>query len=193
MKEGSAEDALLYFLDILWTLLTKHIPRKQIQCTRSSHPWLNSRCREAVTHKNNSEGSDNFLSASSQCTQVLFEERQKYVEKLKVKLAALPKGSKQWWRINRELLHRKANISAIPPLKDGTCWFTDAKAKADVFAKKFASKNELPPEVVDTPFLAFLIWNLIISSRFVLERQGACSRNWTCQKLRGMIRFQLPF
>ena len=152
MKEGSAEDALLYFLDILWTLLTKHIPRKQIQCTRSSHPWLNSRCREAVTHKNNSEGSDNFLSASSQCTQVLFEERQKYVEKLKVKLAALPKGSKQWWRINRELLHRKANISAIPPLKDGTCWFTDAKAKADVFAKKFASKNELPPEVVDTPF-----------------------------------------
>ena len=39
-----------------------------------------------------------------------------------------------------------------PPLKDGTCWLTDAKAKADVFAKKFVSKNELPPEVVDTPF-----------------------------------------
>ena len=93
LKEGSAEDALLYFLDILWTLLTKHIPRKQIQCTRSSHPWLNSRCREAVVHKNSSEGSDSFLLASNHCIQILFEGRHKYIEKLKTKLVAFPEGS----------------------------------------------------------------------------------------------------
>ena len=53
---------------------------------------------------------------------------------------------------HRELLHRKANIASIPPLKNGADWLVDAKAKADAFAKTFASKSSLPDEVVDTPF-----------------------------------------
>ena len=67
-------------------------------------------------------------------------------------MAALPRCSKQWWRVNRELLNRKGNLSSIPFLKDGEDWLMDAKAKADKFAKTFASKNNLPPELVDTPF-----------------------------------------
>ena len=31
-------------------------------------------------------------------------------------------------------MNRKANASAIPPLRDGTDWFLDAKAKADAKA-----------------------------------------------------------
>ena len=60
LKRGTAEDALNYFLDILWTLLVKHIPRKQTSCMNSSHSWFNSRCRAAIIHKNNSEGTDFF-------------------------------------------------------------------------------------------------------------------------------------
>ena len=80
------------------------------------------------------------------------EERAKYVEKLKAKIAALPKRSKQWWRLSRELLNRKAAIKAIPPLREGAEWIVDAKAKADAFAKVFEFKSQLPPEVIDTPF-----------------------------------------
>ena len=42
LKRGTAEDSVNFFLEVLWTLLVKHIPRKAINCKRSSHPCLNS-------------------------------------------------------------------------------------------------------------------------------------------------------
>ena len=108
----------------------------------------------AINRKNNSEGSESFSIASEACAQTLREERSKYVDKLKEKLASLPRCSKQWWRINRELLNRKANLSSIPPLRNGTDWLVDAKAKADAFASNFSFKNQLPAEIVDTPFFS---------------------------------------
>ena len=89
---------------------------------------------------------------NERCSEILREERQKYIDKLKAKLSSLPRSSKQWWRINRELMHQKAKISSIPPLREGNEWILNAKDKADSFAKVFAAKNELPPEIVDTPF-----------------------------------------
>ena len=44
--------------------------------------------------------------------------KQKYVEQLKKKLAKLPKSSKQWRRINRELLNKKSRLTSIPTLRD---------------------------------------------------------------------------
>ena len=38
LKKGTAEDSLQYFLDILWTLLVRHIPSKKIKCKKSTHP-----------------------------------------------------------------------------------------------------------------------------------------------------------
>ena len=152
LQRGTAQDSVNYFLDVPWTLLIKHIPRKVVRNKRSSHPWLNTRCREAIIQKNRAEGTDTFATAQSACDDVLREERSKYVETLKAKMAALPRCSKQWWRINRELLRRKANVATIPPLRDGPEWLLDAKAKADAFANTFVSKSELAPEVVDTPF-----------------------------------------
>ena len=84
--------------------------------------------------------------------QVLAEEKTHHVQELKDKLAGLPKCSKQWWRINRELLNRKGKMASIPTLRENDQWLTDAKTKADAFARTFASKADLPPEVVDTPF-----------------------------------------
>ena len=45
-------------------------------------------------------------------------------------------------------------MKSIPPLRDGSTWLVDAKAKADIFANTFVSKSHLPPEVVDTPFFS---------------------------------------
>ena len=83
---------------------------------------------------------------------MLAEERLRYVQELKQKLAQLPKCSKQWWRINRELLNRKSRLISIPILRDDEKWLTDSREKADAFARTFSSKSELPPEVIDTPF-----------------------------------------
>ena len=75
-----------------------------------------------------------------------------YVEQLKKKLAKLPKSSKQWWRINRELLNKKSRLTSIPTLRDDGKWLVDSKSKADAFANAFSSKSELPPEAADTPY-----------------------------------------
>ena len=152
LSRGCAEDAVEYFLDVVWTLLVKHIQQKRIETKRSSHPWLNSRCRAAIIRKNTAEGTDSFPAAQLHCDTVLREERAKYVEALKQKLATLSRSSKQWWKINRELLHRKATVASIPPLREDAQWLTNAKDKANAFAKTFSAKNALSPEVVDTPF-----------------------------------------
>ena len=154
LQKGTADDALNKFMDVLWNLLIKYIPQKKILCKKSTHPWLNSKCQAAILKKNKAEGTDAFASESATCAGILQDERTKYVEQLKAKIAALPKRSKQWWRLNRELLHRKAAIKAIPPLREGKEWIVEAKAKADAFAKVFESKSQLPPEVIDTPFFS---------------------------------------
>ena len=122
----------------------KNIPRKEIKCRKITHPWLNSRCDAAIETKNNTEGTDVFTAADAKCSTILREEHAKYAECLKSKLAALPRSNKQWWGMNRELLQRRSNIKSIPLLREGNSWLVDAKAKADIFARTFKSKSQLP-------------------------------------------------
>ena len=154
LDRGTAEDALHYFMEILLICLHKYIPFTAIRETRKSHPWLNERCEEAVEKKNKSEGKDTFAEAQAECSRVLAEEYHTYVGALKEKIAGLSKSSKQWWRLNRELLNKKARTSSIPPLKHDGNWISDAKTKANAFAKTFTDKSQLPPETVDTPFFS---------------------------------------
>jgi hypothetical protein len=103
----------------------------------------------------------------------LGEERAAYIQKIKTKLQNLRRHSKQWWQINRELLRKKASMSSIPTLRDETGWLTDAKTKADTFARTFSEKAQLPAEVVDTPFFASPDTQL---DDFVVFRSRACKK-----------------
>ena len=113
---------------------------------------MNDRNKRAIIEKNNDEGMPRFQAASAKCATILAEERPKHVQKVNHKMAALPPASKQWWKINRELLRRRATLSSIPTLKENGQWIKDAKEKADAFARNFRSKAQLPEELVDTPF-----------------------------------------
>jgi len=109
--------------------------------------------KEAIRKKNNAEGTDRFATESTKCAATLAAERAKYVHQVKEKMAKLPRGRKQWWRINNELMRRKTNLASIPTLKEDGKWLTDAKEKADAYARTFAAKSKLPDEQVDTPFI----------------------------------------
>ena len=152
LRQGSAEDALTYFMEMLWLNLCTYIPYECKTLKKQSHPWLNNRCEEAIREKNASESSEKFKEASKQCAATLTEEYNKHVADLKEQISKLSKGSKKWWSLNRQLLEKKAKISSIPPLKDGEKWLHDAKEKANLFAKTFSEKSSLPDEVIDTPF-----------------------------------------
>ena len=118
LGDGTAEDALNVFLEVLWLHLVKHIPRRPLQIVKRSHPWMNDRSRAAIAEKNRAEGTPAFSDASSKCAAILTEERLKQVEKVKEKMASLPSASKSWWKINRELLRRKATLSSIQTLRE---------------------------------------------------------------------------
>ena len=57
----------------------------------------------------------------------------------------LQKNDKSWWRLNKELLHRKSKLSSIPSLKNAEGkWLMDSKLKAEEFAIRWMMKNTLP-------------------------------------------------
>ena len=81
---------------------------------------------------------------------MLAEAYRTYVQELRAKLVGLSKSDKQWWRINRELLNKKARLSSIPPLRDSEGkWNLDAQGKANLFASTWVGKFKLPPDVED--------------------------------------------
>ena len=83
------------FLEILRLHLVTHIPRRQLNITKKSHPWINDRSRNAIREKTNDEGTDGFKAAATKCAKFLSEEREKHVQHVKQKMAKLPAGSKQ--------------------------------------------------------------------------------------------------
>jgi hypothetical protein len=149
---GSAEDALNYFLEVLWTLLCKYIPRRETKDIKSTHPWLDEQCKNALYQKMLAEGTTAYQTVAVNCTKILNKARAEYITKKNEKLATLPPHSKRWWRINRELMHKKGQMTSIPTLKDGTEWLAGAAEKANVFARTFDAKCKLPLEIVDTPY-----------------------------------------
>ena len=107
LREGSCEDAAILFMTVLWTYLCSYIPFREVKTKKKSHPWLNKKCETAILAKNNAQEGIDFEEKRRYCSQVLTEEYQSYVEVLKQKIADLKKGSKEWWKLNRELLNRK--------------------------------------------------------------------------------------
>ena len=69
-----------------------------------------------------------------------------HVEKTREKINSLPRGSREWWRLNRSLLGRsqKQNVSS-PPLRDEKLgWILENDKKAELFADTFVAKAKLP-------------------------------------------------
>ena len=145
---GSVDCAANMFIDVVSSLIAKHIPRKTITIEKSTCPWLSSRCRDAIEAKNAAEHSSAFEAARDHCAQVIAEEHVAYKKKLREKLAELPRGCKQWWKIVRELQNNKARVSSIPPLKDEHGkWQLSSKDKANLLAHTWHGKCILPQEV----------------------------------------------
>ena len=136
---------------LFWSIAWKHkckATSKTKVVRKCTLPWLNAKCYEAVRLKHDAGNSDEYTQVATECRQILVAERQKYLAELRTKMEALPRSSKKWWALNKQLLHRQAAPSFFPPLKDseGT-WHRTPIAKANAFAKCWVGKCRLPAEV----------------------------------------------
>jgi len=149
LHEGTPNDAVNHFSATLLSLCEKFIPQSTILIRKQTHPWIDASCEEAVARKNAAESSDQYAQARDECAQVLHQAYRDYLADLKARIAALPKGSKRWWALNRELLEKKAKMSNIPPLRVGIDWVLDAPGKANALADTWTRKCVLPDIVED--------------------------------------------
>ena len=58
----------------------------------------------------------------------------------------LPRHSKQWWILSKQLFRKNCAASFFPPLKRGSTWHREPQEKAQLFAETFSSKFVLPAE-----------------------------------------------
>ncbi len=117
--------------------------KNQIKC---SLPWLSERCLTAIASKHRAEGSSSYQEAASTCKKILCEEHEKYQVKIRERMRALPRNSKHWWSLAKQLMRRNSSASFFPPLKsDEGEWLLEPKQKADAFAKAFSGKFDMPP------------------------------------------------
>ena len=129
----SVDRAVEAFTEHVFHTAKLHIPCQKCSMQKSAHPWLNERCATAVARKCAAAGTSGFAAAQHECSSVLSEEYYNHVNRLRSKLSTLPKGSKRWWKLNRELWNKKSATSSIPPLKsiDGSD-VLDPEAKANL-------------------------------------------------------------
>ena len=96
MDEGNVDDAATTFQSTLHGMCRFYIPWGKLEEKRSTHPWLNSHCTQAIEKKNAAEGTDGYKDACDECEKVLKASYLEYDKNLREKIAALPKNSKSW-------------------------------------------------------------------------------------------------
>ena len=133
------------FTDYVLSTAKKFIPFRLVQTYKSSHPWLNDICKELVAKKRAAFGTLGYQVRQAECSAGLLREYSKYVERTKLKLSLLPRGSKSWWKISQTLMMRTQENTSIPPLKNEEGkWVLSVGEKANLFADTFHAKSTLP-------------------------------------------------
>ena len=114
---------------------------------KSTHPWLTHETRRAISKRDSLENTEAYVEACADCIAILAAAYTAYVAETRRRIASLSKGSKQWCRLNRELLDNKSRFSGIPSLRNlDASWIHESEAKTNAFADTFSAKCVLPPD-----------------------------------------------
>ena len=95
LSVGSVDAATNYFLDFVWTLCEKYIPRREILERKSTHPWLTSECSSAILQKNIAEGTSLVQQSRNECAATIQKAHRSYIAKLKIRISNLSRNNKE--------------------------------------------------------------------------------------------------
>ena len=80
-------------------------------------PWVNKACDDAIAAKHAAEGSDAYAAKATECQETLRGAYQNHITKVKQDMEVLPRGSKKWWSLAKQLMRKKTFVSVFPPIK----------------------------------------------------------------------------
>ena len=123
------------------------ISTKNIRDKQSTHPWINQRVMQAVQRKASARGECEQATRAKECSRIILEERNHWINRQRHELKTLPRGSKAWWRKEKQLQQVCQKQSSIPALRglDGA-WVRESQTKADLLAQTFMAKCKMPAE-----------------------------------------------
>ena len=143
--DGNADNSAQRLLDTITEGIDRFIPSRMISKTISTHPWINDRCRRAIDSRLGAAGTVFEISKRDECSRVLVEEYDKYVNKMRKKLHELPSSTRGWWRLANFLGGKRSKSSRVQALKSSTGdWARSPAEKAELLADTFAAKSVLP-------------------------------------------------
>lgn len=117
---------------------------------KSSHSWLNDRCKELVLAKQVAFGTSHFDDKRDVCSTGLFEEYQKYINHIKRRIHEHKGQAKSWWSLSKCLMSMRGGSVGIPLLNILVGdWVFGPSGKADLFVENSGSKFSLLPGTVN--------------------------------------------
>ena len=122
----NTDDMALFFRDIVMNSANQFIPSRFITNTKSTHPWINSTCLDALKERLLANHTPREADAVRRCSEVFLNERRKFEEQSRIKLLALKPGSKAWWGQTNSLMGKATKCTRIPPLKKDNVWHRSA-------------------------------------------------------------------
>ena len=155
------------------------IPQRLLEESKCSHPWLTPHILSLVDQKRRAVGTPQEAEAAANCSSEILMEFGRYTERTKAKLSSMQRGSKQWWRLSRQLSGQSTTVSSIPALKGpDDSWTRDPGAKATLLANTFSAKCVVPE--LEVNFFSSVAENEIpeidggkISSKLAYEKMMA--------------------
>ena len=73
LRGSTADDAATFFMEMLWVNLCTFIPYEVVDVKKKSHPWLTTKCEDAIRNKNAAEHTSTFDETRTKCAAVLSE------------------------------------------------------------------------------------------------------------------------
>ena len=113
LKQGTIDEMLQSFNNFILDLMEKYVPHSCKTKVKGTLPWLTQTCVSAIASKHAAEGTPTYSTRAAECQQVLRDEHQKHLTKVKADMDKLPRGSKQWWSLAQQLLLRASVSESI--------------------------------------------------------------------------------
>ena len=139
----------------LWTFLIFFIPNEAKTYKPKEPPWLTSSCKVVYSkykRKFKIFSQNNFPADQKQkidelkenYTQMVTNEKEKYLSNLGNKLSDPQTGPKKYWNIIKKIL--KKNIASnIPPILYNNQFLVEAEEKCHIFNEFFRKQCVVPP------------------------------------------------
>ena len=138
--ELNVHDGAQQFTQLLLDSAKLFIHQKDVSCEASAHPWLTDKCRAAILKKHSLVNTREYKASCIECSTILNEEFQHYVQSIKDRMKKMRRGSKEYWNLVKKLMMGSNHSLSVPTLIKDNTYARSPSEKANLLADTFRAK-----------------------------------------------------